>query len=337
MRLLAAMIAGACPLMAAAPASAYISVYAPGSAAGSQDGRVTEDTPFTLIIDYAGEGNQAHRLVVKIKPQAAGPCAATPDDDPGRPMLEDSVVGDGRREIGDSEGQPGDLLACAWLADSGRPTGYEGPAERRVAVLPAVARLELGLAAGAVALRGMPVPVGFNVSAAAGRRLAVGFGAAPVGSKCPERSGASRLVPLFPGGLELTPEIDGGVRLARAPHPGRYLVCGWVEEPGDAVPEATATFAVRVPARRTQTVTEMVALGPARRGRRVAWVTVKADAMRLDVEHGTLRMSWSRTFRMRRRHRRSISPERRDTTSACAAIRTSACCASRSAARPAPT
>jgi hypothetical protein len=285
---------------AAAPAQANVSLLVHTGYVNTN--WVGEDQPFTIRIDFSKRPNDPSELELKVKPQAAGECAATPVADTGRLLLEESVSDYGAREVTAIEDEPTNMLACAWLSDRERPTGYEPPTSLAFRVVPMAAEFELSLVPGTVVLRGMPVGVDGRLSSGPGRRLSMGFGPAPPSGDCAQRSDASLLAPVIPGGLELTDESAGFVRFVRPPRPGLYLVCAWIEEPDDAKPEAASRLRLRVTDRRTRTETTMIAFGARRHGRRDVWVSVAARAMPLPVEHGDLRLTSWRRGRWRAAH-----------------------------------
>src|SRR4051794_28654281 len=82
---------------AAAPAQANVSLLL--HIGETNTDWIGEDQPFAIRIDFSKAPNDPGKLVLKLRPQPAGECAATPVADTGRLLLSETVSDYGARDV----------------------------------------------------------------------------------------------------------------------------------------------------------------------------------------------------------------------------------------------
>jgi hypothetical protein len=240
-------IAATAAVVLAAAASASAATLRPDPLFGSAPVELGAGS-VTSLFGYADAGGDDLR--VAIRAAATGPCAASAAADPG-PLRADTRVTDEYSVDVPVSGVLGPQLLCAWLERDGAAAA---PA-MSVAFDVVAPRADLALGPAVAAHRGLPFMLPIEASSEGNDRRV--FGTLVAGATCPPTFGTppAGIAALPPDGWPLTSPKDV-TTVALKPPPGAYRLCAWVQPSATATPEAAASLAVTVPARRTRTTTE---------------------------------------------------------------------------------
>jgi hypothetical protein len=201
----------------------------------------------TSLFGYADAGGDDLRVAIHAGNTA---CAATAAADPGPLRVDQRVADDYSVDVPVSE-QLGPQTLCAWIERGGAPAAPPVSVAFQV-VAP---RADLALGPPVVAHRGLPFTLAIQAGSEGNDRRV--FGTLVAGTTCPATpTGApAGIAALPPAGWPLSSPKDL-VTAPLKPAPGTYRLCAWVQPSATAVPEASASLAVTIPARRTRTKVE---------------------------------------------------------------------------------